>query len=313
MKLVSALGLCIAASVLMSCNQMGKVATDETPTRGKIKIGVDDSYKLLIDTQVYTFGSLYTGADITPLYKSELDVLDDFMKDSVRLMVTSRTLSKDEVAYLTGKQLVARTTKIAYDAIALIINNDNPDSLMKYNTVADIFKGKTDSWKKIYPKSKLDKIKVVFDNVKSSNVRFIVEKLQLPKTFPSYCAAVNTNEEVVNYVEKHPNAIGLISVNWISDRQDSVSHSFLKKVRVLAISNEIEPDGPNYYRPYQGFVADKSYPFIRDVYVTCRESFSGLGSGFASFLAGEKGQRIILKAGMVPAVMPVRLVQIKSN
>jgi len=44
-----------------------------------------------------------------------------------------------------------------------------------------------------------------------------------------------------------------------------------------------------------------------------RESFSGLGSGFISFVAGEKGQRIILKSGLVPATMPIRLVKVKKE
>jgi len=305
--------VCVAVIGFISCSQTGKVATDETPTRGNIKIGVDDSYKLLFDTEIFTFESIYHYAHITPIYKTELEILDDFMKDSIRLMVSSRPLTKEEIDYLAGNQIIARSTKIAKDAIAFIIHKDNPDSMINYNTIGEILKGNVDAWKKINPKSKLGDLKVVFDNIKSSNVRFMMEKYNLSNSFPSYCAAVNSNEEVVNYVESHPNAIGLLSVNWISDRQDSVSHSFLTKVKVLAISNEIQPEGPDYYRPYQGFVADRSYPFIRDVYVISRETFLGLGSGLASFVAGEKGQRIILKSGMVPAVMPIRLVQIKSN
>lgn len=299
---------------LLSCNQTtGNKPTDETPTRGNIKIGVDDSYKLLFDTEIYTFEARYPYAHIKPIYKPELEILDAFLKDSLKTIVTSRPLTKNETEYLASKQFVARSTKIAYDAIAFITNKKNPDSTITYNQIHDIFSGKLDNWKQIHKNSTLDKIKVVFDNVKSGNVRFVVEKLNVSYTFPKYCSAVNSNEEVVNYVEKHPNAIGIISVNWISDRQDSVSHSFLSKVNVLAVSNEIEPDGGNYYRPYQGFVADKSYPFIRNVYIICRETFAGLGSGFASFVAGDVGQRIILKSGMVPSTMPIRLIQIKNN
>jgi len=296
-----------------SCNQTASKPTDETPTRGNIKIGVDDSYKLLFDTEIFTFEATYHYAHIKPMYKPELELLDAFMKDSLRTIVTSRPLTKNETEYLASKQYIARTTKIANDAIAFITNKGNTDSTITYNQIHDIFSGKTDRWKLINKKNSLDKIKVVFDNEKSGNVRFVIEKLNLSYKFPKYCSAVNSNEEVVNYVEKHPNAIGIISVNWISDRQDSVSHSFLSKVNVLAVSNEIEPDGGNYYRPYQGFVAEKSYPFIRSVYMICRETFSGLGSGFTSFVAGDIGQRIILKSGMVPSTMPVRLVQIKNN
>jgi len=43
-----------------------------------------------------------------------------------------------------------------------------------------------------------------------------------------------------------------------------------------------------------------------------REYFSGLGTGFAQFIAGEKGQRIFLKSGLVPAQMPIRLVEVKK-
>lgn len=299
--------------ILNSCSESDKVFQDETQTRGNIKIAVDDSYRLLIDTQIYTFQSLYPKAHINPIYGTELEVLDLFMKDSVRMMVTNRPLTDEEIDYLKSYQIIARTTKIALDAVAIITNKNNKDSLIKYTQIKEIFGGKIDSWKQINSNSKLDKLKVVFDNEESANVRFVKEKFEMATKFPATCQAVNNNEEVIKYVESHENAIGLISVNWISDRADSISKAFLDRVQVAAITNEIDPDGINYYRPYQGYIADRSYPFIRDVYTICRESFSGLGSGFIAFVAGEKGQRIILKSGMVPSVMPVRLVQIKNN
>jgi phosphate transport system substrate-binding protein len=42
-----------------------------------------------------------------------------------------------------------------------------------------------------------------------------------------------------------------------------------------------------------------------------RQTRAGLGMGFVSFVAGEKGQLMILKSGLVPASMPVRVVQIR--
>jgi len=40
---------------------------------------------------------------------------------------------------------------------------------------------------------------------------------------------------------------------------------------------------------------------------------SALPWGFASFLASDRGQRIILKSGLVPATQPVRVVNIKDK
>jgi len=51
----------------------------------------------------------------------------------------------------------------------------------------------------------------------------------------------------------------------------------------------------------------------RDLFIINCQGYSGLGMGFASFLAGEIGQRIILKSGMLPKDMPGRKILIKSR
>jgi phosphate transport system substrate-binding protein len=153
---------------------------------------------------------------------------------------------------------------------------------------------------------------VVFDSNKSANARYFAEKLNIKEFSPNIYSA-GTNDEVIKYVEKTPGAIGIISVNWISENTDSISNNFLKRIKVVALTSELDPDGLSYYKPYPAYIADKSYPFIRDIYMITRETFDGLGSGFLRYVAGEKGQRIVLKAGLVPATMPTRLVHIQTK
>lgn len=296
--------------VVSSCrNPMGVQPLDETPTRGNIKVSIDESFQLLYDTQVYTFESQYPNAKIAVMYKPEIDVLADLMNDSVRTVVLTRDLTKQEKDFLFSQKFVARTTKVAHDALALIVNKANPDTLILDIQFADIFRGKITSWKQLNPKSPDKPISIVFDNNKSGNVRYFREKFDLKGNFPSNCFAVKTNAEVINYVKNNPSALGIISVNWISDTQDSVSEKFLESVKIV----EVGTDPKNYCKPYQGYIAEGSYPFCRDVYMISRETFSGLGTGFASFVAGDQGQRIILKSGLVPATMPIRLIQIKKD
>jgi len=302
--------LAILAMLVVSCrNPMGVQPLDEAPTRGNIKISVDESFQLLLDTQLYTFQSQYVNAHITPGYKPEVDVLADFMNDSVRTIVLTRDLTKEEKEYLLSQKFVVRTTKVAHDALALIVNPANPDTVIRDSQFADIFRGKITSWKQINPKSPDKPINVVFDNNKSGNVRYFREKFKLTGNFPSNCFAVDNNKEVINYVKNNPSALGIISVNWISDTQDSISEKFLESVRVV----EVGTDVLDYCKPFQGYIAEESYPFCRDVYMISRETFSGLGTGFASFVAGDQGQRIILKSGLVPATMPIRLIEIKKD
>jgi phosphate transport system substrate-binding protein len=305
-----ALAIVMTSLMVVSChNPMGVQPLDETPTRGNIRISVDESFQLLYDTQAFTFQSLYVNAKIATAYKPEVEVLSDFMNDSVRTIALTRELTKEEKEYLISQKFTPRTTKVAHDALALIVNPANPDSALLDTQFENILRGKISSWKQVNKNSADKTINVVFDNNKSGNVRYFREKFGITENFPSNCFAVNTNEEVINYVKNNPSALGIISVNWISDTQDSVSEKFLESVRVV----EVGTNPLNHCKPYQGYIADGSYPFCRDLYMISRETFSGLGTGFVSFVAGDQGQRIILKSGLVPATMPVRLIEIKKD
>ncbi|MEI7898303.1 MAG: substrate-binding domain-containing protein [bacterium] len=307
---IGATGLCFIL-LIASCGGGGSQKNTDTPTAGTIKVGVDDSYKLLLEAETYTFEAMYKYAHIDTVFKTEADVINDFMNDSVPLIIVNRKLSDNQVAYLRERQYIPKTTRIAIDAVALIVNNANPDTSMFYRTVEEILKGKITSWNQVNKKSKLKELKVVFDNFKSGNPRYFKEKFKID-SFPSNCYAAQSNSEVISYVEKNINAIGIISVNWISDPADTVSHNFLKRFKVVGVALEGDNDpGTKFYRPFQGYIAEGSYPFTRDVYCINRQSYTGLAHGFSSFIAGEKGQFIVLHSGLVPAAMPVRIVEIK--
>jgi phosphate transport system substrate-binding protein len=296
---------------IVSCTGGSNSGPVETPTRGNIKIVSDESFQPLIDTEVFTFTHLYEHAQIKPVYKPEYDVINDFMNDSVKVIVTSKKLSDDQIRYLRDTMTIARTTTFAYDALALVSNRKNQDTLISYNSIKDIFTGKAKNWKDVDGKSKLGDIRVIFDHTRSGNIRYFKELFEIRDTLPGNFFAVNSNSEVIDFVSRNPDAIGVVSVNWISDKDDSLSMSFIKKVNVVAVSQQFINDG-SYYRPYQGSIYDKSYPFVREIYLISRETFSGLGSGFINWACAEQGQRIVLKSGLVPATMPIRLVQIKQ-
>lgn len=297
--------------ILSSCTGGTKSGLNETPTRGKIRISVDESFQPLIDTEVFTFTHIYNNAKVKPEYKPEFDVINDFMNDSVKVIVTSRKLTDYQIQYLRDTQIIARTTTYAYDALAIVVNKENKDKLIKYSTIQDIFVGKTSNWKEVNPKSKLGNIRVIFDNNKSGNIRYFKELFEIKDSLSGNFFAVKNNPEVIEFVSKNPDALGIVSVNWISDKDDSLSMSFIKKVNVVAVSQQFINDG-NYYLPLQGSIYDKSYPFVREIYLISRETFAGLGSGFINWACAEQGQRIVLKSGLVPATMPIRLVQIRK-
>jgi phosphate transport system substrate-binding protein len=289
-----------------------KQINKETPTRGNIKIAVDEVYQLLADSEINVFESMYKYAQISSINASEDSILKLFLADSVRLMITSRKLTANEEAFLKDQNIIPRTEQIAWDAVAFVVNRSNPDSKIRYNTIKDIFEGKVSNWKQINPKSKLGKMQVVFDNQGSSNIRYFMKKFAINE-LPAICYSANSNPAVIDYVEKNPNALGIIGVNWISDPDDSITHNFLSRVRTVGITPEFFSEGDDFYTPHPAYIADKSYPFIREVYAVSRETFYGLGRGFIQYMTYDQGQRIVLKMGMLPATMPIRLVQIRHE
>lgn len=310
------MGLILLAT---ACNQnSSKLPYDEATTRGNIKVAADDSYRLLMQTQSETFMGIYNYAKINVVYGAEGDIMPMLLNDSVRFVVISRELNEQENKALESQKIFPKTYKIAYDALAFIVNKDNPDSNFTYQQLKYLFTSKDTAvkWSAISDnnQSLKDKmVQVVFDHPKSGNARSVRETFKIEQ-LPSFCYAVNSNEQVIDYVQKNVNAIGVIGVNWISDSADSVSHSFLSSIKVVSVSSENDVDGnKGFFKPYQAYLATKEYPFSRPVNLILREPFAGLGTGFGSFISGDKGQRIVRLSGLLPANVPIRLVETNST
>ena len=301
----------LGALIITACNRSGKI--DDTPTSGRLKISVDESFAPIIDSHVYTFQKLYKYAKIQASYKPEGEVIKDLLTDSSRLIVISRLLTPNEKQYFEKIKIIPRVTKVAVDGVALIVNPNNPDTLLTMAQLKEIFSGRANSWKKINPESKLSELTIVFDNNNSSTARYILDSINQKQPLPPNTFAAKSNPALIDYVAKNPNAIGVLGVNWISDFDDSAAVGFLRKIKVVAVSAKNNPaSADDYFQPFQGYLAQGTYPLRRNLYIISREARAGLGTGFASFVAAEKGQRIFLKSGLLPATMPIRLVSVKE-
>lgn len=305
--------LFIGASLLCSCSGSIKSKYDDTPTSGNVPIVVDESYQPLVDVELDTFMKLYKYATVRPDYLPESEVINRLLHDdSVRIAILSRDLNESEKSYMTSQKIVPRVTKVAVDAVAFFVNQQNPDTQLTYSELAAIIRGDKKTWKELSNKASTEPIQVVFDKSGSSNTRFLKERFLGNRSFPANCFAAGSNQDVVDYVRNTPGAIGVVGVNWISDRQDESVERFLSTVKVVQLSAQEDSTGNEYYSPLQAYIALKKYPLTRDVLIISREGRNGLGTGFASFFAGDQGQRLVRLTGMLPANMPIRIIKISE-
>jgi len=310
-----ALAAVVGFSILiLGCNRKnaGDKYTD-TPTTGKVEIAVDETFQPIIEAELQVFHAIYRYATIRPKYLPEVDVFNLLLHDSVRLAIVSRPLTAKEMDYFHSKKFFPKEVPVAVDGIAILVNPSNPDTLFSISQLRKIMLGEITQWTQINPDSKLGEIKVVFDNPNSSTVRFVVDSITKTKNLGKQLSGMQYNMDVVDFISKTPNAIGVIGVSWISDSRDTKSLSFLKKVKVAGISATEPVTSGNCYQPFQAYIATGKYPLTRFVYMVITEPRVGLGTGFTSFVASDKGQRIILKTGILPYIEPQRIVNVKEE
>ncbi len=308
-------GILVMLVLFMGCQHKPKKGErTDTPTSGTAYVAVDESFAPIIEQEISIFHMMYPDTKIVPQYVTEVDAVNRLLKcKDLWLAITSRRLTPEEKKSFNSRSYEPREIKIATDGLALIINKHNNDTLITVSQIRDILTGKVKRWKEIYPKSRLKDFLIVFDNPNSSTVRFAVDSICNGKPFGGNVKALSKNEEVIDFVSKTPNAIGIIGVNWLSDNNDSTKLSFSKKIHVMSVSNALEADPANSWKPYQAYIYDKSYPLTRSIYCILNDPGFGLPWAFQAFLAKDRGQRIILKSGLVPETQPVRIVNVNGG
>lgn len=294
--------------MMFSCSHKDKDGKElSTTTSGFVSIVADETLMPIVDSEEQVFETIYPKANLEITYLPEAEAIAYFLNDSAQLIILPRELYDNEKAFFKERKLsMPRANKIATDAIALIINKNNTDTTLEISQVRDILRGKIQNWKQLDAKSNLADINIVYDNPNSSTVNYMIN-LVGQKNIKGY--ALKTNKDVINYVGENKNALGIIGINWISDLDDSSTTFFKQNINVIGIKEDAMDEGSDYfYQPYQAYLATKQYALIRSVYTISREPRAGLATGFASFVSGDKGQKIILKAGLLPANAPIRII-----
>lgn len=299
---------------LSACRSKSKEGQTDTYSSGVIAIAADESFEPIIQEEIDVFESLYPLAGIVPRYTTEVEAINLLLKDSVRLAIATRTLTEEEMNSFHSRKFYPREIKLATDALALIVNRANPDSLLSVRDFSRILTGEAKTWKQVNSNSGLKDIQVVFDNKNSSTVRFAMDSVCGGKPLATEnVSALKTNQQVIDFVAKNPAAIGVIGVNWLGNRSDTTNLSFKEEIRVMAVSAEDVATPENSYKPYQAYLYYGNYPLARPIYAILNDPRNGLPWGFTSFMTSDKGQRIILKSGLVPATQPVRIVHVKDE
>lgn len=288
---------------LQACKQKPvKDTTNDDFTSGKVTFAVDDSFAPIVGQEMYVFKSRYPNADPTVLYRTENHAVNLLLNDSVRVAVLSRDLDTAERNVIKRRSLDVEVLRFASDAVTLIVNKTSTDTLTSVSELKKMLNGQGDPNKTI-----------VFDNPNSSLVRYLKELSGNKEFKQKNIYALKSNKEVIKYVSEHPGALGITGYSWLVD-PDEDNAAYVSNVKIVGVKDEANKQYPNqYFKPSQETLVLKQYPLSRGLYIVNCSSKNGLATGFATFIAGDVGQRIILRSGLLPDTMPPREINLRSK
>ncbi|MEO3403844.1 substrate-binding domain-containing protein [Mucilaginibacter sp. CAU 1740] len=288
---------------LQSCERKkDKHISNDTYKSGKVTFVVDDSFSPIISQEQYVFESLNPDAHINMLYKTENEAVNMLLNDSVRVAVLSRDLKPAEKDILKKYGLIPEVVRFATDAVTLIVNKASVDTTITVGALKKMLNGQETQNKTI-----------VFDNPNSSLVRYLKDFSGNQQLKEKNIYALKSNKDVIKYVSEHTDAIGIVGFAWLDD-PDKDYAPYVDKVNIVGVRDEANKAFPDqYFKPSQETMVLKQYPLSRGLYMINNTNKSGLGAGFTNFLANDRGQRIILKSGLLPDSIPPREVYLKSK
>jgi phosphate transport system substrate-binding protein len=292
------IGILLLTMVFVFSCQKKQEDSKETVLKGKATLYVDESILPIIEDEVAVFETQYD-AKLHLVSKSENEIVNAMLSDTAKIAVLTRMLTEAELTTLKSKKIYPKTTPFATDAVAFIKNKQTNDTLVDINDIINFIKGEA-----------VTTIKgLVFDNVNSSTARYISEVAGVTIGNQENVFSFKTNEEVIKYVSENKGLIGVVGINWIFQPPLELQQT-VDKVNVMSVKGIKSQE---YVLPTQDNLASGKYPLARHLYIINCQGYSGLGMGFASFLGGERGQRIILKSGLVPERVPTRKIMIRDK
>ena len=320
------------AGMATSCIEPQKKGNSSTS--GTATFVCDNTFENIFEQEVDVFEYQYPDAHLLVRYATMSEAFDSLFSLNTRTIVAARDITPEESRALKAKyrnerdaNVNVRSSRIAVDAIAFIVNSENNCEKLTVSEIADIVSGRTQQWNDLQP-SDLGRIRVVVDQTGSSLGTYMRDSILHGGRLGDNVYSAGSIPEVFNIVEHNKDAIGVLGVSWITSDMDSADISpeayaqdilsdepvmgttLTQRVKVLKINRDNEVRA---YKPYQQYIYEGSYPFFRSIYMITTASTSNVAGGFYSFVTGPIGQKIIMKTGIMPARVSIQQVELPER
>ena len=212
---------------------------------------------------------------------------------TVDIANASREIKTEEQELALDNGVLPVEFVVARDAIAIIVNPENPIKQLTLAQISDIYSGKINKWSEIGGKN-LPIVRLSRETNSGTHVYFLEEVLRLGdpenKTlFSPSTLLLPSSEGITAEVRQNPNAIGYDGLGYVTP-----------DVKVLAVSK----DGTNFVFPSAETVNNGSYPIARDLYMYTIGQPTGIVKEYLDWILSPTAQTIVSELGFVPIQTP---------
>lgn len=300
-----------ALSCAIAFNACDYTVKKSASTTGELTVGVDEGISPVVQEEASEFMRLNNESKITLNIKTTKEVIADLNNGTYKSVVVGRELTKEEADIFANNKIDLKKTAFALDGIGVIVNPKNPLTKLNFNELKRIFMGEQKEWKELDGDNKdvySGKIKVFIARKNASIHDIFKQKVLAGAEFGANDIICSTSSQMMREIKSDENAIGFISMAWITVSNDTLDES-VKPLKIAAVDPNTGAIG-NYVGLHQGYIANKTYPLITEAFILTTDYSMNLSVGFSSFMASYDGQRIVLKSGLVPVTQPVKIIQL---
>ncbi len=272
-------------------------------TQDTLHIWVDTSLALFMKEHKKAFENTYNEPSIQLQFYDEALIVDGLLKNKVSCAVLHRNLNEKEAGHLKVKEdFPPKQYTFAKDAYACIVSSSSAVDKLALSDLEAYFSGKGALSGRI-----------AVENSHAQAVQFIKNRFSLSNEQVSRLYAKNNVQELLEYLRTDPSTIGIIPFSYISDPESESTAAMMKGLRVLPVVYTDSIGKTQAIKPSQQSIATRQYPLISPVvFVNCNMEKKS-GTNFVNYLFKPRGQRLVLKFGLCPAIFPGREVNIHTD
>ena len=289
MKRVLAFFLLISF-LLTSCSSSSTDTTSDSPAQYIENKGSDTIVNLAL-AWAETYQAEHSDVRISVTGGGSGTGIAALINNTVDLANASRKIKEEEIAEAQSKGVEPLEHIIARDAIAVIVNQENPVSKLTLQQISDIYSGEITNWSEVGGEDR-PIVKLSRETNSGTHVYFLETVLRLGNSedktlFSTDTLLLPSSEGIISEVRSNPNAIGYDGLGYVPE-----------DVKTIAIAEEA---GGAYVLPAIDTVNDKTYPIARDLYMYTDGEPTGIVKDYLDWIMlSVEAQEIVAELGFVP-------------